>query len=489
VGSSNFTVHGLGLATHRNNIELNLEVDSTRDRRDLKAWFDELGDDENLVRDVKAEVLSYLEQLYQDQSPEFLYYKTLFHVFEKFLEDTSDIECSLGQTTLFESQVWSTLFDFQKDGVKGVINKVLAHNGCILADSVGLGKTFEVLAVIKFFETRNERVLVLCPKKLCENWAIYQAHTGNILNPFPQDRFGFTVLHHTDLSRELGHSNGIDLANFNWGAYDLIVIDESHNFRNNAKGKRDETGQLVRLSRYERLRQDIICSGVKTKVLLLSATPVNNTLTDLRNQLSIIAGGDGVQNEQANAAFRETLKIADLKEALRQAQTQFAAWARQKPETRTVSGLLERLGADFFKLLDALTMARSRRHIERYYKDSLQKLGGFPTRTKPVSIYPELDTKNLFMNYDRLNDEISPLSAVAAQSLAVPEAGISAGLRKKGGELHAGPARGFPHRHDEGRVPQTTRKLCSLLYAHTAAYVRQDRRPRRPYRPLQGLPA
>jgi hypothetical protein len=197
------------------------------------------------------------------------------------------------------------------------------------------------------------------------------------------------------------------LANFNWGAYDLVVIDESHNFRNNTKGKRDETGQLVRLSRYERLMQDIICSGVRTKVLLLSAMPVNNTLTDLRNQISIIAGSDVVRDEQANTAFRDTVGIDDLKEALRQAQTHFAAWARQKPEARTVSTLLERLGSDFFKLLDALTISRSRRHIERYYKDSLKELGGFPTRTKPVSIYPELDTKNLFMNYDRLNDEIS----------------------------------------------------------------------------------
>ena len=328
-------------------------------------------------------------------------------MFEKFLEATSDIERSLGQTTLFESQVWNTRFGFQKDGVKGVINKILTHNGCILADSVGLGKTFEALAVIKFFETRNERVLVLCPKKLREDWAIYQTYTGNVLNPFPYDRFGFTLLHHTDLSRESWHSDGIDLANFNWGAYDLVVIDESHNFRNNTKGRRDETGQLVRMSRYERLMQDIICSGVKTKVLLLSATPVNNTLTDLRNQISIIAGGDVVQDEKANTAFGDTVGITDLKEALRQAQTHFATWARQKPETRTVSALLERLGSDFFKSLDALTIARSRRHIERYYKDSLQELGGFPTRTKPISIYPELDTKNLFMNYDRLNDEIS----------------------------------------------------------------------------------
>jgi len=407
LGSSNFTVRGLGLAANGNNIELNLEVDSNRDRLDLKAWFDELWNDKSLVRDVKAEVLTYLEQLYQNHSPEFLYYKTLFHVFEKFLEGTGQVERDLGRTTLFESQVWNTLFDFQKDGVKGAINKILTHNGCILADSVGLGKTFEALAVIKFFETRNERVLVLCPKKLHENWSIYQAHTNNVLNPFPEDRFGYTLLHHTDLSRDRGDSGGVNLANFNWGAYDLVVIDESHNFRNNTKGKRDEAGEIVRLSRYERLMEDIIRSGVRTKVLLLSATPVNNTLTDLRNQVSIIAGGDVIHDEKANTAFRETVGISDLRESLRQAQTHFSTWAKQRPEGRTVSVLLERLGSDFFKLLDALTISRSRRHIERYYKTSLKELGGFPNRARPVSIYPALDTQNLFMDYDRLNDEIS----------------------------------------------------------------------------------
>ena len=269
------------------------------------------------------------------------------------------------------------------------------------------GQVYEALAVIKFFEIRNERILVLCPKRLRENWSVYQAHAGNILNPFPDDRFGYTLLHHSDLSRESGDSGGINLANFNWGAYDLVVIDESHNFRNNTKGRRDESGEMVRLSRYERLMRDIIRSGVRTKVLLLSATPVNNTLTDLRNQISIIAGGDVIHDEKANTAFHEKVGIANLKESLHQAQSHFATWARQKPEGRTISALLERLGSDFFKLLDALTIARSRRHIERYYKSCLDILGGFPKRAKPVSIYAELDNQNLFMEYDRLNDEIS----------------------------------------------------------------------------------
>ncbi len=443
LGSSNFTVRGLGLASNGNNIELNLEVDSNRDRRDLKAWFDELWNDETLVRDVKAEVLAYLEQLYQNHTPEFLYYKTLFHLFEKYLEDNAEIENRLGKTSLFESQVWMKLFDFQKDGVKGVINKVLTHNGCILADSVGLGKTYEALAVIKFFETRNERVLVLCPKKLRENWSVYQAHTGNLLNPFPEDRFGYTLLHHSDLSREKGESCGINLGTFNWGAYDLVVIDESHNFRNNTKGRRDESGEIVRLSRYERLMRDIISSGVRTKVLLLSATPVNNTLTDLRNQISIIAGGDVVHDEQANAAFLEKVGIADISESLRQAQTHFATWAKQRPQGRTIGALLDRLGSDFFKLLDALTISRSRRHIERYYKAGLKELGGFPKRAKPESVYPELDTQNLFMDYDRLNDEINryKLSLFNPSAYVQPE--FAAEYEKKVGNFTQSQREGF----------------------------------------------
>ncbi|HSW64767.1 MAG TPA: helicase-related protein [Dissulfurispiraceae bacterium] len=443
LGSSNFTVRGLGLASNGNNIELNLEVDSNRDRRDLKAWFDELWNDETLVRDVKAEVLAYLEQLYQNHAPEFLYYKTLFHLFEKYLEDNTEIENRLGKTSLFESQVWKKLFDFQKDGVKGVINKILTHNGCILADSVGLGKTYEALAVIKFFETRNERVLVLCPKKLRENWSAYQAHTSNLLNPFPEDRFGYTLLHHSDLSREKSESCGINLGTFNWGAYDLVVIDESHNFRNNTKGKRDESGEIVRLSRYERLMHDIIRSGVRTKVLLLSATPVNNTLTDLRNQISIIAGGDVVHDEQANAAFRDKVGIEDVKESLRQAQTHFATWAKQRPQGRTIGALLDRLGSDFFKLLDALTISRSRRHIERYYKASLQEIGGFPERAKPESIYPELDTQNLFMDYDRLNDEINryKLSLFNPSEFVKPE--FVAEYEKKVGNFTQSQREGF----------------------------------------------
>jgi SNF2 family DNA or RNA helicase len=399
LGSSNFTVSGLGLGERNNNIELNLIVDSNRDRRELKTWFEEIWKDEKLVEDVKADVLSYLAQLYQDNSPEFIYYKTLFHLFEQFLADQDKGGLADIKSQIVDTEIWKALFEFQKDGVKGAINKILAYNGCILADSVGLGKTFEALAVIKYFELRNERVLVLCPKKLRENWTVYQAQNGSDLNPFINDRFSYSVLSHTDLSRESGKSGDVDLANFSWGNFDLVVIDESHNFRNNTPGKRDEEGNLVRRSRYQRLMEEIIQSGVKTKVLLLSATPVNNDLKDLRNQIYFLTEND-------DHCFESSLGIASIKDTLASAQRTFTEWAKNSQEHKT-KDLLERFSSAFFKLLDALTIARSRKHIQKYYRDSIAQLGGFPERLKPISAYPKIDLAGEFMSYDTLNDEIS----------------------------------------------------------------------------------
>jgi SNF2 family DNA or RNA helicase len=404
LGSSNFTVRGLGLGLGNNNIELNLEVDSNRDRQDLKLWFDELwksdgsNGTEALVEDVKEDVLQYLDQLYQNHAPEFIYFKTLFHVFENFLADQEKGGLLDQNIKIVDTGIWQALFEFQKDGVKGAINKILKHNGCILADSVGLGKTFEALAVIKYFELKNERVLVLCPKKLRENWTVYRHNDA--LNPFIKDRFRYDVLSHTDLSRDSGKSGDLDLATFNWGNFDLVVIDESHNFRNNTPGKRDEEGKIIRRSRYQRLMEDIITSGVKTKVLLLSATPVNNDLKDLRNQIYFLTEGK-------DDAFNDTIGVASLKDTLAAAQKTFSVWARKQSGDRKTKELLEKLSSAFFKLLDELTIARSRKHIQRFYKSSIAALGGFPERKKPLTIFPEIDTRGRFLSYDKLNDEIN----------------------------------------------------------------------------------
>lgn len=398
LGSSNFTRRGLGLSKSPN-LELNLVVDSDRDRTDLKAWFDAIWENEALVSDVKDEVLRYLEQLYVNHAPEFIYFKTLYHVFERFISGQDADAALFEQTAIIDTEIWKALFDFQKDGVKGAIHKINAHNGCILADSVGLGKTYSALAVIKYFELRNHRVLVLCPKKLRDNWTVFLAQNNSELNPFLKDRFSYTVLSHTDLSRESGRVDGVDLSSINWSNFDLVVIDESHNFRNNTKGRRDEDGNIIRKSRYERLMDDVIRKGVKTKVLLLSATPVNNDLGDLRNQIYFVTEG-------RDAAFAPDLAINSIKDTLSIAQKTFMEWARRSGE-REARDLMDRLPASFFTLLDELTIARSRNHIKKYYRSSLEKIGHFPKRRKPESVFSEIDLKGRFLSYDRLNDEIS----------------------------------------------------------------------------------
>lgn len=397
VGSSNFTVNGLGLGGSPN-IELNMVVDNDRDRADLKAWFQELWDDNTgLVEDVKEQVLKYLEQLYIENEPEFIYFKTLFHIFENFLNEQQKGGLLSNQTGFFESDVWAMLYEFQKDGVKGAINKILKHNGCIIADSVGLGKTFEALAVIRYFELLNYRVLVLCPKKLSSNWTIYQASQNNSLNPFLKDKFSYNVLYHTDLGRITGKSdaNGIDLENFNWSAYDLVVIDESHNFRGNPMEKIKDDG-TSRMNRAKWLMEKIIKSGVKTKVLMLSATPVNNNLKDLRNQISLITEG-------RNDAMFESTGVKNIALTMKNAQTQFTNWAdKKKNPNKKQNELIQKLGSDFIKLLDELTIARSRKHIKSFYKAEAE-IGKFPERIKPIAIYPNIDTKDRFYTYDELN--------------------------------------------------------------------------------------
>jgi len=397
-GSSNFTVNGLGLGGSKN-IELNLIVDSDRDRQELKSWFDSIWNDKTgLVEDVKDEVLKYLEHLYVENEPEFIYFKTLYHIFEEYLSEQRKGGLLDEKTGFYDSEIWAKLYDFQKDGVKGAINKILKHNGCIIADSVGLGKTFEALAVIKYFELLNGRVLVVCPKKLSGNWTVYQASQNHALNPFKKDRFNYTVLYHTDMGRESGRSdaNGIDLENFNWGAYDLVVIDESHNFRGNPMDKVKDDGS-IRMNRAKWLMEKVIKSGVKTKVLMLSATPVNNSLKDLRNQISFITEG------KEDALF-EQCKIKNIGFTLENAQKNFTRWADPKNKNKSMKQLLERLDSSFFKLLDELTIARSRKHIVNFY--DMKAIGKFPKREKPHSVYPNIDTQNRFPSYDRINKQI-----------------------------------------------------------------------------------
>ena len=402
LGSSNFTRRGLGFSSV-SNIELNTRIRDSDERDALYEWFNELWTDDGLTCDAKQEVLAALARLGAPYAPEFVYYKTLYHIFEERLAERGEREGLLHDVHLYDTEVWKALYEFQRDGATNAINRLLRHNGCIVADSVGLGKTWTALAVIKFFELRNERVLVLCPKRLEQNWVRYTSRAAHRNNPFDKDRLGYTVLAHTDLSRYEGKAGDIDLAQFNWGAFDLIVIDESHNFRNEGRDRIDEAGVMVRRSRYNRLLEEVVKGGVQSKVLMLSATPVNTSLRDLRNQIYLMT-------EKRADAFKEALGIGDIQTMFGIAEKQFLQWEskrRGKPGASKES-LLSDLGADFLALLDAVTIARSRDHIRRYYPQVEKSIGGFPQRAEPTNLHPPTDSRGK-LSYDDLHERIGKL--------------------------------------------------------------------------------
>ena len=358
--------------------------------------FEELWRDKKRLQDVTDVVVENITAAYNENSPEFIYFFTLYNIFNEFLEDISEDVLPNEATGFKQSKIWNLLYNFQRDAALGLINKLEKYNGCILADSVGLGKTFTALAVIKYYENRNKSVLILCPKKLAENWNTYKNNYSN--NPIAADRLRYDVLFHTDLSRDYGMSNGIDLARINWGNYDLVVIDESHNFRNGGEISSDDN----RENRYLRLMNHVVRAGVKTKVLMLSATPVNNRFNDLRNQLQLAYEGDASQiNDKL-----DTRKPID--EIFRGAQKAFNLWSKKPTEGRSTEALLRTLDYDFFELLDSVTIARSRKHIEKYYNTS--DIGKFPERLKPISLSPHLTDLNDAINYREIYEILMELN-------------------------------------------------------------------------------
>lgn len=357
--------------------------------------FEQLWNNHEKIQDVTDAVIENISTVYAENSPEFIYFMTLYHVFSEFLDDISEDVLPNEATGFKQSKIWSMLYDFQRDAVLAIINKLEKYNGCILADSVGLGKTFTALAVVKYYENRNKSVLVLCPKKLAENWNTYKDNYVN--NPIAADRLNYDVLFHTDLSRNGGMSNGLDLSRLNWGNYDLIVIDESHNFRNGI-GTHSNTQE----NRYQKLMEKVIRAGVKTKVLMLSATPVNNRFVDLKNQLAIAYEGD---SESLDERLNTTKSLDDI---FKQAQKAFNAWSKLDQEQRTTDALLRTLDFDFFELLDSVTIARSRKHIEKYYDTN--EIGKFPERLKPISLRPNLTDLGNAINYNEIYDQLMQLS-------------------------------------------------------------------------------
>lgn len=397
-GTVDFTTDGLGI-TPSNRIDSNMCIYGKEFTLHFLKIFDELWNDQTAVEDVKEKVLEQMQILYKENTPEFIYYVTLYNIFSEYLEELTEERIVRSGTGFKDSVIWNKLYKFQQDAVMGAIDKIEKYNGCIIADSVGLGKTFTALAVIKYYESRNDRVLVLVPKKLRENWTIYTRNDK--LNIFEKDRFHYDVLNHTDLSRYTGKSGDINLETVNWQNYDLVVIDESHNFRNNEPAKN-------RVTRYQRLMNDIIKSGVKTKVLMLSATPVNNRMNDIKNQIAFITEGN-------DSAFSK-IGLNSVEHVLRKAQAVFNKWSKLPDEERTTDVFIEMMDVDYFKLLDTVTIARSRKHIEKYY--NMEEIGKFPIRRRPENIYADIDLENEFPALEEVNKTIKKLHLAVYSPLA-----------------------------------------------------------------------
>ena len=415
-----FTTTELGCERGNNIFQLIQRLPSPISDAYLKNFNDFWQNKENFA-DVTEAIIENIENVYKENAPDFIYFVTLYNIFNEFLEDISEDVLPNEATGFKSSQIWNKLYNFQKDAALAIINKLETYNGCILADSVGLGKTFTALSVIKYYENRNKSVLVLCPKKLYDNWNTYKSNYKN--NPLEKDRLRYDVLFHTDLSREQGKSNGLDLALLNWGNYDLIVIDESHNFRNGGKITTDEDDENPRENRYLRLMNKVIRAGVRTKVLMLSATPVNNRFNDLKNQLQLAYEG---RQELINDKLDVDRPIEDI---FRSAQAQYNATAER---------LLDMLSFDFFQVLDAVTIARSRKHIEKYYDTA--DIGKFPTRLRPISKRPKLTDLDEAITYKEISGQLDDLNlgVYAPSDYILPSMRYKYEIDKDGEGTHLG---------------------------------------------------
>lgn len=461
VGFTDFTTVDLGLSPSAGYSQLITTLDADSVPQFLQR-FEALWEDSELSRDITEEIAAQIGRVFAENPPQFLYYVVLYSVFAEFLTEVFTDALPNEHTGYRDSAVWKALYDFQADAATGLINKLERFNGCILADSVGLGKTFTALAVIKYYEERNDRVLVLAPKKLCDNWLTFRQNRRS--NPLAEDRFRFDVLAHTDLQRDRGESMGQALRDFNWGNYDLVVIDESHNFRNAIHHEDRET-------RYDALLRKVIREGVATKVLMLSATPVNNRFLDLRNQLNLAV--DGIEEQVAAQMNLGTT----LDEVFRRAQTAFNDWSKRPAEDRSTTALLRMLDMDFFTVLDAVTIARSRKQVTEFYDTSA--IGSFPTRMPPRSERPALTTLEDVPGFEQIADRLAdltlatytPLSYVHPSRLAAYEqeyGNAGAGQNSRKGDISNLGA----HSREQGIKRLMTTNLLKRLESSVEAFRR-----------------
>jgi hypothetical protein len=392
-GSLALATDGLGLAPG-NPLALLQQAETDGERLSLSLWFDQQWQHAAKHR-TSSDLPHQLTQIAARRAPADVYALVLHHLLAERGGELDEERVLKSATGIRQTRIWQKLYRFQRDAVVGAIDKLERFGGCIIADSVGLGKTFEALGVIKYHELRNDRVLVLCPKRLYDNWALYRNNDRR--NVLLADRLNYDVLCHTDLSRDRGHTGDIDLSHVHWGNYDLVVIDESHNFRNK---KSPRAGVETR---YDRLLRQIVREGVRTRVLMLSATPVNSRIADLRNQIAFATEGrdDALGH----------VGIASIDETTRSAQKAFNSWLALAPPDRTPGRLIEVLGFDYFTLLDLLTIARSRKHIVRYYGTA--ETGKFPDRLPPINVYADLDRDDQLPSIEVLNDEIRSLRLAA----------------------------------------------------------------------------
>ncbi len=452
-----FTTTDLGCEKGNNMFNFVNKVEAENSRQYLRM-FNELWNDDKQFTDVTEQIVENISNVYKENSPEFIYFVALYNIFSEFLEDISEDVLPNEATGFKDSQIWNKLYDFQKDASLAIINKLEKYNGCILADSVGLGKTFTALSVIKYYENRNKSVLVLCPKKLNDNWVTYRSNYIN--NPVAKDRLRYDILFHSDLSRNGGYSNGLDLSHVNWGNYDLVVIDESHNFRNGGKVTAGEGDEDPKENRYLKLMNKVIRTGVKTKVLMLSATPVNNRFNDLKNQLQLAYEGEVEQmDEKLNTS-------SSLDDIFRQAQKAYNNWSKLTVEQRTTDKLLGMLSFDFFEVLDSVTIARSRKHIEAYY--DTEAIGKFPTRLAPISRRPHLTDLEGAINYNEIFEQLQKLNL----AIYTPSAFI---LSSKASKYKLDFGEGKSGLSLEGREMGIRRLMCILMLKRLESSVNSFR--------------